>query len=138
MKYGISIPAFADFSDPRVLAETAHEAEMAGWDAFFIWDHIFFDPTFHPIADPWVALAAVALSTQTMRIGTLITPLARRRQRDLHGRAKIRQHGRRAPDMGDEHLFAGARGRALPRLANYCLLDRQCLSIAFFGRGRGF
>jgi alkanesulfonate monooxygenase SsuD/methylene tetrahydromethanopterin reductase-like flavin-dependent oxidoreductase (luciferase family) len=40
---------------------------------------MFFDPTFHPIADPWVALAAVALRTQEMRIGTLITPIARRR-----------------------------------------------------------
>jgi len=79
MRFGISIPAFADFSDPRALAELAHDAETAGWDGFFIWDHIFFDPTFHPIADPWVALAAVALSTQRMRIGTMITPIARRR-----------------------------------------------------------
>jgi alkanesulfonate monooxygenase SsuD/methylene tetrahydromethanopterin reductase-like flavin-dependent oxidoreductase (luciferase family) len=79
MHFGISIPAFADFSNPRVLAEAAREAEAAGWDGFFLWDHIFFDPTFHPIADPWVALAAVAMSTERMRIGTLITPIARRR-----------------------------------------------------------
>ena len=79
MRFGISIPAFADLSDPRILAEFAHDAETAGWDGFFLWDHIFFDPTFHPIADPWVALAAVALSTQRMRIGTMITPIARRR-----------------------------------------------------------
>jgi alkanesulfonate monooxygenase SsuD/methylene tetrahydromethanopterin reductase-like flavin-dependent oxidoreductase (luciferase family) len=79
MRYGISIPAFADFSDPRALAELAREAEAAGWDGFFIWDAMFFDPTFHPMADPWVALAAVALSTQQMRIGTLVTPIARRR-----------------------------------------------------------
>ena len=79
MRFGISIPAFADFSDPRVLAETAREAEQAGWDGFFLWDAIFFDPTFHPIADPWVSLAAVAMTTQHMRIGTLVTPIARRR-----------------------------------------------------------
>ena len=79
MHFGISIPAFADFSDPRALAELAHDAEAAGWDGFFIWDAMFFDPTFHPMADPWVALAAVALSTQSMRIGTLVTPIARRR-----------------------------------------------------------
>src|SRR5215216_25313 len=78
MRFGISIPAFADFSDPRVLAELAHEAESAGWDGFFLWDAIFFDQTFHPIADPWVSLAAVALNTQQMRIGTLVTPIARR------------------------------------------------------------
>jgi alkanesulfonate monooxygenase SsuD/methylene tetrahydromethanopterin reductase-like flavin-dependent oxidoreductase (luciferase family) len=79
MHFGISIPAFADFSDPRVLAEAAHDAEEAGWDGFFLWDAIFFDPTFHPMADPWVSLAAVALRTQRMRIGTLVTPIARRR-----------------------------------------------------------
>jgi alkanesulfonate monooxygenase SsuD/methylene tetrahydromethanopterin reductase-like flavin-dependent oxidoreductase (luciferase family) len=79
MQFGISIPAFADFSDPRALAELAHEAESAGWDGFFIWDAMFFDPTFHPIADPWVSLAAVAMLTERMRIGTLVTPIARRR-----------------------------------------------------------
>jgi alkanesulfonate monooxygenase SsuD/methylene tetrahydromethanopterin reductase-like flavin-dependent oxidoreductase (luciferase family) len=79
MRFGITLPAFADFSDPRALAELAHQAESAGWDGFFIWDHIFFDPTFHPVADTWVALAAVALNTQRLRIGTMITPIARRR-----------------------------------------------------------
>ena len=79
MRFGICIPAFADFSDPRALADLAQDAERAGWDGFFIWDAIFFDPTFHPMADPWVALAAVAMSTQRLRIGTLVTPIARRR-----------------------------------------------------------
>ena len=79
MRFGVSIPAFADFSDPRALAALAREAEDAGWDGFFVWDAVFFDPTFHPMADPWVSLAAVALSTQRLRIGTLVTPIARRR-----------------------------------------------------------
>ena len=79
MHFGITLPAFADFSDPHALAELARAAETAGWDGFFIWDHIFFDPTFHPIADTWVALGAVALSTERLRIGTMITPMARRR-----------------------------------------------------------
>ena len=79
MRFGITLPPFADFSDPRVLAELAREAEQAGWDGFFLWDAIFFDPTFHPIADPWVSLAAVAMYTERMRIGTMVTPIARRR-----------------------------------------------------------
>jgi alkanesulfonate monooxygenase SsuD/methylene tetrahydromethanopterin reductase-like flavin-dependent oxidoreductase (luciferase family) len=79
MHFGVTVPPFADFSDPRALADLARDAEAAGWDGFFIWDHIFFDPTFHPIADPWVGLAAVALNTQHLRIGTMITPIARRR-----------------------------------------------------------
>lgn len=79
MYFGLNIPAFADFSDPRVLADLAHDAETAGWDGFFIWDAMFFDPTFHPMADPWVSLAAVALRTKTIKIGTMVTPIARRR-----------------------------------------------------------
>jgi alkanesulfonate monooxygenase SsuD/methylene tetrahydromethanopterin reductase-like flavin-dependent oxidoreductase (luciferase family) len=79
MKFGISLPPFGDFADPHYLANSAREAEEAGWDGFFIWDHIFFDPSFHPMADPWVGLAAIAMNTQRMRIGTVVTPLARRR-----------------------------------------------------------
>jgi alkanesulfonate monooxygenase SsuD/methylene tetrahydromethanopterin reductase-like flavin-dependent oxidoreductase (luciferase family) len=77
--YGINLPPFGDFGDPRALADLAREAEAAGWDGFFIWDHMIFDPSFHPIADPWVALAAVAISTSRIRLGTLVTPLPRRR-----------------------------------------------------------
>lgn len=79
MRYGIHVPPFGDFADPHALADLAAEAEATGWDGFFIWDHIFFDPTFHPMLDPWVGLAAVALRTWTMRLGTMITPLPRRR-----------------------------------------------------------
>jgi alkanesulfonate monooxygenase SsuD/methylene tetrahydromethanopterin reductase-like flavin-dependent oxidoreductase (luciferase family) len=79
MKYGINLPAFADFADARALAELAREAETAGWDGFFIWDHVLFDPSWHPMVDPWVGLAAVALATERMRIGTLLTPIPRRR-----------------------------------------------------------
>lgn len=79
MKYGLSIPPFGDYAHPRKLAEMAHEAEQAGWDGFFIWDHIFMDPTFHPCADIWVALAAMSMTTTRIRLGPMITPLARRR-----------------------------------------------------------
>jgi alkanesulfonate monooxygenase SsuD/methylene tetrahydromethanopterin reductase-like flavin-dependent oxidoreductase (luciferase family) len=44
-----------------------------------VWDHVIYDPSFHPIADVWVALAAVAMRTRRMTIGTMVTPLARRR-----------------------------------------------------------
>ncbi len=79
MRFAISLPPFGDFADPRFLAETAREAESAGWDGFFIWDHVFFDPSFHPNADPWVALAACTMTTQHIRLGTMVTPIARRR-----------------------------------------------------------
>ncbi|MFN8530906.1 MAG: LLM class flavin-dependent oxidoreductase [Anaerolineae bacterium] len=79
MKFGLNLPAFGDYADPRRLGELAVLAEQAGWDGFFIWDHMFFDPSFHPMGDTWVNLAAVAMSTQRMKLGAMVTPLARRR-----------------------------------------------------------
>ena len=61
-----------------LVAELAHEAEDAGWDGFFVWDHIGAGwPV--TIADPWVLLSAVALRTTTLRLGPMVTPVARRR-----------------------------------------------------------
>ena len=52
MKFGISLPPFGDYADIHHLATMAKEAEEAGWDGFFLWDHIFFDPSFHANVDP--------------------------------------------------------------------------------------
>jgi alkanesulfonate monooxygenase SsuD/methylene tetrahydromethanopterin reductase-like flavin-dependent oxidoreductase (luciferase family) len=79
MRFGISLPPFADFAEARFLAEIAREAETLGWDGLFIWDHVFFAPTFHPNVDPWAALAVMAYNTSTIRLGTMVTPVARRR-----------------------------------------------------------
>jgi alkanesulfonate monooxygenase SsuD/methylene tetrahydromethanopterin reductase-like flavin-dependent oxidoreductase (luciferase family) len=81
MYFGIVIPNFGDCCGySKDLAELAREAENAKWDGFFIFDHILYsinEPV--PLVDPWVALAAIALNTKRMRIGPLVTPLARRR-----------------------------------------------------------
>jgi alkanesulfonate monooxygenase SsuD/methylene tetrahydromethanopterin reductase-like flavin-dependent oxidoreductase (luciferase family) len=79
MRYGLSLPAFGLYSDVRLVANLAREAERAGWDGFFVWDHMVFSPSFHPMADPWVALTAVAIQTEHVHLGTMLTPLARRR-----------------------------------------------------------
>ena len=78
MKFGIYLPNFGSFGDARLLAEIAVEAERAGWDGCFIWDHLV-RSIVAPVADPWVALAAMAAATSRIRIGALVTPLARRR-----------------------------------------------------------
>jgi alkanesulfonate monooxygenase SsuD/methylene tetrahydromethanopterin reductase-like flavin-dependent oxidoreductase (luciferase family) len=78
MKFGVYVSPFSDFADPRVLADVAREAEDAGWEGFFIYDHVA-RPGVIPVADPWIALSAIAARTQSMRIGALVTPLARRR-----------------------------------------------------------
>lgn len=79
MKHGLFVPPFDDLADPRVVAGLAASAEEHGWDGFFVWDHIAYRAPVVAIADPWVALSAIAVATERMRIGALVTPLARRR-----------------------------------------------------------
>jgi alkanesulfonate monooxygenase SsuD/methylene tetrahydromethanopterin reductase-like flavin-dependent oxidoreductase (luciferase family) len=81
MRYAVSLPPFASFSDVRALADLARQAERLGWDGFFLWDHQIYGPL--TVADPWIALTAIALATERMRIGTLVTPLPRRRPTKL-------------------------------------------------------
>ena len=76
MRYGADISSIGDYSNPALLAAFAHEAEESGWDGVFIWDHVGRP---HAVADPWVALAAMAMSTKTVKLGPMITPVARRR-----------------------------------------------------------
>ena len=56
-------------------------AEAAGFDGFFLWDHIVFSDSGEgpPIIDPWLVLAVVAARTSRIRLGTMITPVPRRR-----------------------------------------------------------
>jgi alkanesulfonate monooxygenase SsuD/methylene tetrahydromethanopterin reductase-like flavin-dependent oxidoreductase (luciferase family) len=80
MQYGLYLPNFGEEFDPRALAGLAKEAEDAGWDGFFLWDHMLADTTQAlRVFDPWVTLAGMAMATQRIRLGTTITPLARRR-----------------------------------------------------------
>lgn len=79
MKFALDVSTAETYSDPRTLADLAAEAEQAGWDGFFVWDAVFARPPGLPMANPWIALAAVAMHTKRIRIGAMVTPLARRR-----------------------------------------------------------
>jgi alkanesulfonate monooxygenase SsuD/methylene tetrahydromethanopterin reductase-like flavin-dependent oxidoreductase (luciferase family) len=48
-----------------------------------VWDHVAYRPPVRAIADPWITLSAVALATERLRIGALVTPLPRRRTHQL-------------------------------------------------------
>lgn len=78
MRYGIDITNLGEYADPRNVVRLAQAAEAAGWEALFIWDHLGFVWN-GSSCDPWIALAAVAASTERLQLGTSVTPVPRRR-----------------------------------------------------------
>jgi alkanesulfonate monooxygenase SsuD/methylene tetrahydromethanopterin reductase-like flavin-dependent oxidoreductase (luciferase family) len=76
---GLFLPPFDVLADPRLVAELAVEAEEAGWDGVFVWDQVRWREPVVDVADPQITLAAIASATERIRLGPMITPLARRR-----------------------------------------------------------
>ena len=74
MKFGFVLPN----GDARTAAELAKAAETAGWDGFFMWDPVWG-------IDPMVSLAAAAMVTERIRLGTMVTPVSRHRPWKLAG-----------------------------------------------------
>lgn len=68
MKYGFVLPT----GDARQVADLAQAAEKAGWDGIFVWEPVWG-------IDAWVSLAAAAMLTTRIRLGTMLTPLSRMR-----------------------------------------------------------
>ncbi|TME35674.1 MAG: LLM class flavin-dependent oxidoreductase [Chloroflexi bacterium] len=80
VRYGLNLPTGGAAGDARTLGEFAALAEAAGWDGVFLEDYLVYqDRQDIPTYDPWVALAVMATRTQRLRLGTEVTPLARRR-----------------------------------------------------------
>src|SRR5512139_3147416 len=68
MNFGFVLP----YGDASTAAEMAYAAEQAGWNGFFVWEPVWG-------IDAWVCLTAAAMRTQTIRLGTMLTPLSRMR-----------------------------------------------------------
>lgn len=81
MRYGIVISV----ATPREFATVAKEAEDAGWDAIFTWESVWGQ-------DAWSTLAAAAMTTSRIRLGTMLTPMPRIRPWDLAGRVATVDH----------------------------------------------
>lgn len=73
------IPLFDELADPLVVARLAAEAEGVGWDGFFVWDKLTWPAPVERVADPWICLAAAATATESLRLGPMVTPVARHR-----------------------------------------------------------
>jgi alkanesulfonate monooxygenase SsuD/methylene tetrahydromethanopterin reductase-like flavin-dependent oxidoreductase (luciferase family) len=77
VRYGLSLP---NVGPPSELVRLATAAEASGWDGVFLWDHLHLRRELRlDIMDPWVMLGAFAQATERVRLGSLVTPLARRR-----------------------------------------------------------
>jgi alkanesulfonate monooxygenase SsuD/methylene tetrahydromethanopterin reductase-like flavin-dependent oxidoreductase (luciferase family) len=79
MRAALFLPLFDELAEPAMVASLAAEAEEALWDGVFVWDKLRWPEPVRDVADPWVTLAAIATATESVRIGPMVTPLARRR-----------------------------------------------------------
>jgi hypothetical protein len=84
VRFAINLPNIGPYADVLAMADLARVAEDSGWEGLFVWDHVTWlrsEP--QPVADPWILLTAVALATTRLRVGTMVTPVARRRPTKL-------------------------------------------------------
>lgn len=84
MRFAINLPNTGPYADVLAVTDLARVAEDSGWEGLFVWDHVTWlrsEP--QPVADPWILLTAVALATTRLRVGTMVTPVARRRPTKL-------------------------------------------------------
>ena len=83
MRFGVFCANYGFFGEPRTLIDLALESEEAGWDGFFLYDHIVvIEGRAVRTADPWTVLAVIAERTE-LRFGPMITPVARRQPWEL-------------------------------------------------------
>jgi alkanesulfonate monooxygenase SsuD/methylene tetrahydromethanopterin reductase-like flavin-dependent oxidoreductase (luciferase family) len=75
----VGLPNVGDYGDPSLLVDLAKRAEDSGWDGVFIWDHVAYRQRGWPVADPYVTVSAIAAVTSRIRLGVLVSALARRR-----------------------------------------------------------
>ena len=132
MKFGFVFPG----GEARAAADLAYAAEQAGWDGFFVSEPVWG-------VDAWVSLAASAMRTGRIRLGTLISPLSRMRPWDVAGRAAAldRLSGGRvilSAGLGAVDTGFAAFGEVADRKTRAELLDEALDIITGLWRGQPF
>jgi alkanesulfonate monooxygenase SsuD/methylene tetrahydromethanopterin reductase-like flavin-dependent oxidoreductase (luciferase family) len=110
VRHGLFLPPFDELANPDRLVELALDAERAGWDGFFLWDHLLYGERVRDILDPYICLSAIAAATSTMQLGVMVTPLARRRPAVLARQAvtlDLVSHGRLVLGLGIGDDYVG-------------------------------
>jgi alkanesulfonate monooxygenase SsuD/methylene tetrahydromethanopterin reductase-like flavin-dependent oxidoreductase (luciferase family) len=79
LRSAVWVPLFDELADPLAVARLAARAEEVGWHGFFVWDHVNWVAPITSVADPWITLTAIATATESLTLGPMVTPLARRR-----------------------------------------------------------
>jgi alkanesulfonate monooxygenase SsuD/methylene tetrahydromethanopterin reductase-like flavin-dependent oxidoreductase (luciferase family) len=77
MRYGFVVP----FADAREFADLARLGEERGWDGVFTWEALWG-------VDAWVTLGAAAMVTDSIRLGTMLTPVSRHKPWDLASKVR--------------------------------------------------
>jgi len=132
MKYGFVFPG----GEARTAAEYAYQAEIAGWDGFFVWEPVWG-------VDAWVSLTAAAMRTERIRLGTMITPISRMRPWKLASETATLDrlsNGRVILSVGLGALDSGfeAFGEVTDRRTRAELLDEGLEILTGLWRGQPF
>ncbi|MEU8323787.1 LLM class flavin-dependent oxidoreductase [Nonomuraea sp. NPDC048881] len=101
LRSALWLPLFDELADPRAVANLAADAEEAGWDGCFVWDHLSWRAPVQQVADSWITLAAVATATERLRLGPMVATLARRRP------AKVARETATLDQLSDGRLTLG-------------------------------
>jgi alkanesulfonate monooxygenase SsuD/methylene tetrahydromethanopterin reductase-like flavin-dependent oxidoreductase (luciferase family) len=141
MQYGFVIPK----GSPREVAEMAHELEESGWDGAFYWDGInVAGAGLEEVYDPWVVMAAMAMRTERVRLGAIVTPPSRRRPWKLARETMTLDrlsNGRLIVPVGlgaiEDQGFANV-GEVTDRATRAALLDESLRILAGLWSGEPF
>lgn len=79
VQYAIGVPNVGPYVDVALKGNLAARAEAAGWDGFFVWDHLLYHDPCWPVIDPWIAITCAAAATRSVRLGVLMAALPRYR-----------------------------------------------------------